>query len=78
MEDHLTVTAVRACAAFWKQSIPGSCGDWSFAYIGAMDVCVVPHSNEFRSPIKLFEYMGQAKLVVAPATEPVEAAPSHR
>ena len=42
------------------------------AAIAAMDVCVVPHSNEYRSPIKLFEYMGQGRLVVAPATEPVE------
>lgn len=41
------------------------------AAIAAMDICVVPHSNEFRSPIKLFEYMGQGKTVVAPATEPV-------
>ena len=40
-------------------------------HIGAMDICVVPHSNEFRSPIKLFEYMGQGKVVVAPATEPI-------
>ena len=42
------------------------------AAISAMDVCVVPHSNEYRSPIKLFEYMGQGRLVVAPSTEPVE------
>lgn len=40
-------------------------------HIGAMDICVVPHSNEFRSPIKLFEYMGQGKVVVAPSTEPI-------
>ena len=42
------------------------------AVIAAMDICVVPHSNEYRSPIKLFEYMGQSRLVVAPDTEPVE------
>jgi glycosyltransferase involved in cell wall biosynthesis len=42
------------------------------AHIAAMDVCVVPHSNEFRSPIKLFEYMAQGRAVVAPRTEPVE------
>lgn len=40
--------------------------------IAAMDVCVVPHSNEYRSPIKLFEYMGRGKAVVAPATEPIK------
>ena len=42
-------------------------------YIAAMDVSVVPHSNEYRSPIKLFEYMGQAKAVLAPRLEPIEA-----
>jgi glycosyltransferase involved in cell wall biosynthesis len=41
------------------------------AHIAAMEVCVVPHSNEYRSPIKLFEYMGQGRLVVAPRTEPI-------
>jgi glycosyltransferase involved in cell wall biosynthesis len=41
-------------------------------YIAAMDICVVPHSNEYRSPIKLFEYMGQSKAVLAPRLEPIE------
>ena len=42
------------------------------AHIAAMDIAVVPHSNEYRSPIKLFEYLGQGKAVVAPRTEPME------
>jgi len=42
------------------------------SHIAAMDICVVPHSNEYRSPIKLFEYMGQGCTVVAPRTEPIE------
>lgn len=41
-------------------------------FIAAMDICVVPHSNEYRSPIKLFEYMGQSKAVIAPRLEPIE------
>jgi glycosyltransferase involved in cell wall biosynthesis len=40
-------------------------------FIAAMDVGVVPHSNAYRSPIKLFEYMGQGRVVAAPATEPI-------
>ncbi|MFK7956133.1 MAG: glycosyltransferase family 4 protein [Lysobacterales bacterium] len=40
-------------------------------YIAAMDVCVIPESNEYRSPIKMFEYMGQEKAVVAPDLEPI-------
>lgn len=43
------------------------------AYINAMDICVIPHSNAYRSPIKLFEYMAMAKPVVAPRLEPIEA-----
>lgn len=41
-------------------------------FIAAMDVCVVPHSNEYRSPIKLFEYMACGRAVLAPRLEPVE------
>jgi len=43
------------------------------AHIAAMDICVVPHSNEYRSPIKLFEYMAQARAVLAPRTESIVA-----
>ncbi len=47
------------------------------AHIAAMDIAVVPHSNEYRSPIKLFEYLGQGKAVVAPRTEPIEMVLRH-
>ena len=36
-----------------------------------MDISVVPHSNEYRSPIKLFESMARARATVAPRTEPI-------
>lgn len=39
--------------------------------LAAMDVCVVPQSNAYRSPIKLFEYMAAGRAVVAPRTEPI-------
>lgn len=42
-------------------------------YIAAMDICVVPHSNAYRSPIKLFEFMARGRAVLAPRTEPVES-----
>jgi glycosyltransferase involved in cell wall biosynthesis len=42
------------------------------AALRAMDACVVPHSNAYRSPIKLFEYMAQERPVLAPRTEPIE------
>jgi glycosyltransferase involved in cell wall biosynthesis len=38
-----------------------------------MDACVVPHSNDYRSPIKLFEFMAQERPVLAPRTEPIES-----
>lgn len=40
-------------------------------HIAAMDVCVIPDSNEFGSPVVLFEFMGLAKAVVAPSVPPV-------
>ncbi len=40
-------------------------------HIAAMDICVVPHSNEYRSPIKLFEYMANGRAVLAARTEPI-------
>jgi len=40
-------------------------------YIKVMDICVIPESNEFRSPIKLFEYMAMGKPVIAPRLPPL-------
>ncbi|HSG27105.1 MAG TPA: glycosyltransferase [Candidatus Krumholzibacterium sp.] len=40
-------------------------------YIDAMDIGVIPHTNEYRSPIKLFEYMAYGKPILSPAQEPV-------
>jgi glycosyltransferase involved in cell wall biosynthesis len=40
-------------------------------WLDAMDIAVVPHSNEFRSPIKLFEAMARARAVLAPRTEAI-------
>ncbi len=42
-------------------------------YLQAMDIGVIPHSNEYRSPIKLFEYMARGKPVLAPDQEPIES-----
>ena len=41
------------------------------AHLAAMDICVVPYSNEYRSPIKLFEGMARGRATVAPRTEPI-------
>lgn len=43
------------------------------ACLSACDALVVPHSNAFRSPIKLFEYLAVGRPVVAPATEPIRS-----
>jgi glycosyltransferase involved in cell wall biosynthesis len=40
-------------------------------YIGAMDICVLPDSNVFGSPIVLFEFMGLGKTVIAPDRMPI-------
>jgi glycosyltransferase involved in cell wall biosynthesis len=43
------------------------------SYIGLADVGVIPETNEYRSPIKMFEYMAAGKTVVAPHMPPVAA-----
>ncbi|RLB02969.1 MAG: hypothetical protein DRG83_07720 [Deltaproteobacteria bacterium] len=42
-------------------------------FIHSMDICVIPQSNQYRSPVKLFEYMAMAKPVVAPDVEPIKS-----
>lgn len=42
------------------------------SYIQAMDICVIPDSNAYGSPMKLFEYMASGKAVVAPRLLPME------
>jgi glycosyltransferase involved in cell wall biosynthesis len=41
------------------------------AHVKAMDVAVLPNSETFNSPMKLFEYMSMAKAVVAPGVPAV-------
>lgn len=41
------------------------------AHLAALDVAVIPHSNTYGSPMKLFEYMAAGKLVVAPWLPPI-------
>jgi glycosyltransferase involved in cell wall biosynthesis len=40
-------------------------------YIGAMDICVLPDSNAFGSPIALFEFMAMGKPCVVPDLGPM-------
>ena len=40
-------------------------------YIDAMDICILPDSNTFGSPIVLFEFMAMGKAVIAPNVQPV-------
>lgn len=41
------------------------------AFVAAMDIAVLLDSNTYGSPMKIFEYWGMAKAVVAPAVPPV-------
>jgi glycosyltransferase involved in cell wall biosynthesis len=43
------------------------------SYIGMCEVGVIPETNQYRSPIKMFEYMAAGKAVVAPHMPPVAA-----
>lgn len=40
-------------------------------YVDAMDITVLPDSNEYTNPIKLFEYMALAKPSIAPSFSPI-------
>jgi glycosyltransferase involved in cell wall biosynthesis len=40
-------------------------------YIDAMDICVLPDSNSFGSPLVLFEFMARGKAVIAPDLLPI-------
>ncbi|HUS64259.1 MAG TPA: glycosyltransferase family 4 protein [Kofleriaceae bacterium] len=41
------------------------------AHLAALDIAVIPHSNTYGSPMKLFEYMAAGKLTVAPWLPPI-------
>ncbi|MFA5014854.1 MAG: glycosyltransferase family 4 protein [Actinomycetota bacterium] len=41
-------------------------------YIAASDICLIPSSNTFGSPLVLFEYMAMKKSVVAPKLGPIK------
>lgn len=41
-------------------------------YIASFDVGVMPDSNDYGSPMKIFEYMVMGKPVVAPRLRPIE------
>lgn len=47
-------------------------------YIAAFDVAVMPDSNDYGSPMKVFEYMAMGKPVVAPKLGPLEDGIRHR
>jgi glycosyltransferase involved in cell wall biosynthesis len=43
-------------------------------YLAAMDVGLMPHSNRFGSPVKIFEYMSMGVVPVGPRLGPLEEA----
>jgi glycosyltransferase involved in cell wall biosynthesis len=47
------------------------------AYISAIDIAVMPHSNEYGSPMKIYEYMAMNKPVIAPRFGPLEDGITH-
>ena len=41
------------------------------SFLGAMDICIMPNSNWYGSPMKLFEYAAMGKAMIAPRLGPV-------
>ncbi|MCP4650110.1 MAG: glycosyltransferase family 4 protein [PVC group bacterium] len=46
-------------------------------YIASFDIAILPHTNNYGSPMKIFEYMAMAKPVIGPKLGPVEDAIAH-
>jgi glycosyltransferase involved in cell wall biosynthesis len=46
-------------------------------YIAAFDIAVMPNSNEYGSPMKIYEYMAMSKPVVAPSFVPLKDGINH-
>ncbi len=46
-------------------------------YIASMDIAVMPHSNDYGSPMKVFEYMAMERPVIAPDLGPLRDAVDH-
>lgn len=46
-------------------------------YLAAMDIAVLPHTQPYCSPLKLFEYMAMGKATLAPNTEGVREVLKH-
>lgn len=61
--EHGLSEAVRITGVVPRPQVP--------EYVAAADVCIIPHSNPFGSPLVLFEYMAMAKAVIAPRVAPV-------
>ena len=43
-----------------------------YHHLSLIDIAVLPHSNDFGSPVVMFEFMGLRKPVVAPRLAPIE------
>ena len=41
-------------------------------YISLFDIAVMPHSNQYGSPMKVLEYMAMAKATIAPRLSPLQ------
>ncbi len=46
-------------------------------YIASMDIAVMPHSNDYGSPMKVFEYMAMERPVIAPGLGPLRDVVDH-
>jgi glycosyltransferase involved in cell wall biosynthesis len=64
VETHHLLSSVVFSGAVARQDVP--------AYVAAMDVTVLPRTNDYGCPMKLIEYMAMRKCMVAPKLPVVE------
>ncbi|MCH7878124.1 MAG: glycosyltransferase family 4 protein [candidate division Zixibacteria bacterium] len=48
------------------------CHDRMPEHLAAMDICVLPGSNQYGAPMKLFEYMAMRKPIIAPRLDVIQ------
>jgi glycosyltransferase involved in cell wall biosynthesis len=70
LEEYVQLTKELKCAD--RVSFTGSIPHEEVAnYINKMDICVMPKSNWYGSPVKIFEYAYLGKPIIAPDVDPV-------
>jgi glycosyltransferase involved in cell wall biosynthesis len=68
LERFVKDNAMESCVTFTRRIAYSEVPE----YVGAMDICVIPHATWYGSPTKLFEYAASGKPIIAPRIGPIQ------